>query len=146
MINKLLLFFKKYQEIITYIFFGGCTTAVNIVTFSLLRFILNLNVNIANLISVIVAILFAYFTNSKWVFNSKAKGKQSLKELAKFFLSRGFTMIIELAGLPILIKIGLLDFIAKTIIQVIVIILNYILSKIFVFKKNNYQNKSDKIS
>lgn len=134
------------KEVISYIIFGVLTTIVNIVISFILKAVFNIDGNIASTIGIICSILFAYFTNRKWVFESEArKVKEKLIELAKFILGRAFTMVVEIIGVYILNDIihmfyGIFnDNIAylanKCIITVIVIILNFFISKFFAFKK-----------
>lgn len=126
------------KEVILYILFGVFTTIVNILVFYLLTLI-NLNENLANFIAVIVAILFAYFTNRKLVFNSAADNfKENLKEFCKFMLGRAFTMVVEIVGFYLLFNIaGAHKLISKIVITIIVVILNFFISKFFAFKSKN---------
>jgi len=130
--------FLKYKEIILYLIFGFLTTFISLLSYYLLTItILNPNnalyLQIANILSWICAVLFAYFTNRKYVFESKNKNK--VKEIIKFFSSRIVTLILDMMimGLGVsILKFN--DKILKIISQVVVIVLNYILSKLFVFK------------
>lgn len=135
-ILKLISYYKnpKYKSIINYIFFGVCTTLVNIISYYILTR-LGLERILANFISISLSILFAYFVNAKYVFSSKAYGfKKVFYELTKFFTSRLFTMAIEILGVEFLVYVGMQDFFAKIITQFIVIVANYIISKFLVFK------------
>ncbi len=125
------------SSVMRYIFFGGCTTLVNLGTYYILRLMTNLNMNIANTISVIAAILFAYFVNSKFVFESKAESlKEQFEEFVKFISARAVTMVIEVGGLWLLADImHMNDYIAKFLIQFIVLALNYVFSKFLIFTK-----------
>jgi len=132
--------YLKYKEIINYLIFGVLTTVVSLLTYYLLVFtILNpnnpLELQIANIVSWITCVTFAYITNRIYVFNSK--NKNIIKEIIKFYSSRITTLFIDMAFMFILVtKLKLNDKIIKIIIQIIIIILNYILSKILVFKQN----------
>ena len=119
---------KMYESsVIRYIFFGGCTTMVNLVSFFILRK-LKVELNIANIISIILAILFAYVVNSKYVFQDK------VQPFCKFVSARLITMVIEVGGVWLLVSVmGLNDMIGKFLTQFIVLILNYVFSKFFVF-------------
>lgn len=130
---------KRNREIISYLIIGVLTTIVSLVSYYLLTItILSPNnpieLTIANIISWILSVLFAYITNRKYVFQSK--DKNILKEASKFTLSRVTTLIIDI--LLMFIFVSLLHFndkIIKLLVQVIIIILNYIFSKLLVFKK-----------
>lgn len=139
--NKLINIYKKYQEIINYLIIGVLTTLVSIFTYFILSLILDINNNIlfifANIISWICAVVFAYITNKRFVFNSATfNRKEEIKLFSMFVSSRITTLLIELIFMFLTVKVLLLnDKISKVIAQIIVIILNYIISKIFVFKK-----------
>lgn len=125
------------REVIFYGIFGVLTTVVNIGIQAFLVY-LGLEENISNIIAIVIAVLFAYFTNRKLVFNSTATTfKEKLKEFYKFMLGRAFTMVVEALGFPLLFNIiGLSNLVSKLIISVIVIILNFFISKFFAFKKS----------
>lgn len=93
----------------------------------------------ANLLANIFAILFAYVTNRKFVFESKAEGRlEVFKEMASFFSCRIFSMIVDSLIYYIgCTRLGISDFIVKTVSQVVIIILNYVLSKLIVFRKKD---------
>ena len=139
MIEKIKELYIKYKEIINYLIVGGLTTFVALGVYygSVLTF-LNPNngieLQIANILSWIAGVIFAYFTNRKYVFESKNPNK--LQEAAKFTASRLVTLFLDMATM--FIGVTLLKFndkIIKLIAQVLVIIGNYIFSKLFVFKK-----------
>ena len=136
MIDKIKNFITELynNNIIRYIFFGGLTTLVNLISYTILRNFIDYNM--ANFISIVLAVLFAYFVNSRFVFRSKAcKIEQRLKEIFKFISARIATMIIEMVGVFVfadIIKIN--DLLGKVLIQFVVLILNYIFSKFLVFK------------
>ena len=137
MIKKLLNLYKKYEEIINYIVVGGVTTIISILSYYLFRIILssntNLNVQISTVFSWIVAVTFAYFANRIFVFKSNNSRKT---EAVKFVTSRIMSLLIEMLVMFILtsvVKIN--DKVAKVLVQFIIVILNYLFSKIFVFKK-----------
>ena len=123
------------KDIILYGIFGALTTIVNLVTFWILESLLNWNENISNFIAIVLSILFAYFTNRIWVFNSTAKGyKEKISEFIRFISGRIVTMIIEFVGCSILFKTAIPTMISKLVITIIVIILNFFISKFFAFK------------
>lgn len=126
------------REVIFYSIFGVLSTVVNVVSFYLLT-LTGLDENISNVIAIILAILFAYVTNRKLVFNSTATTKKEIfKEFYKFILGRLFTMGVEIVGFYLLFNIlDIHKLISKLIVTVIVIILNFFISKFFAFKKTN---------
>lgn len=130
---------KKFctKEIILYGIFGVLTTLVNITVFYILTHFILLEENLSNVIAIILAVLFAYFTNRKLVFNSTASTlKEKLYEFGKFILGRTFTMIVELVGFFLMFNIiHIEELISKILISIIVIILNFFISKFFAFKE-----------
>ena len=143
MIKKI---YIKYKEIIIYLIFGILTTIISLLTYYLLTYtILNpeipLELQIAIIISWITCVTFAYITNRKYVFN--IQNKNIIKEIIKFYTSRLSTLFLDMLFMYIFVtKLNLNDKIIKIIINIIIIILNYILSKILVFKpKENQLNK-----
>lgn len=126
------------NPVLKYIFLGGCATLVNLVSYYILRTTTKMNLNLANTLSVMLAMLFAYFTNSRFVFESSASTlAEKLREFLKFISARLSTMIIEVGGVWLMSDIlHINDYIAKFVIQFIVLVLNYILSKLFVFRKS----------
>lgn len=139
----------KYREIILYLVFGVLTTVVSWGTYAVFELVFrplcpidNLRVAIANVLSWICAVAFAFVTNKIWVFDSKSWAFGIVKkELITFVGSRIVTGCLEWFGVPLLIIIGLNQtifgikgMVAKVLVSVIVVILNYILSKLLVFK------------
>ena len=136
--NNIKELFKKYREIIMYIIIGVCTTLVNLITYTIMYKYLNIDINVSNVVSIISAIIFAYFTNRIFVFESKNNTIQEITaEIIKFISARIVTMIIEVVGVYVLVVMNHNDeFIGKLKVQVIVLVLNYIMSKFIVFKKS----------
>ena len=129
-------FYKKNKEIFLYIFFGGLTTVVSIVVFFIANDVLGINVLIANIISWIFAVTFAYVTNRVWVFGSKAKGKYIIKEAFSFYVGRLTSLAAEEVILIIFVSwLGLNSFVIKIVAQFVVLIMNYFISKLIVFEK-----------
>ena len=128
----------KHKEKILYLIFGGLTTLVSLivyygVTFTILNPKNAIELQIANILSWICGFLFAYFTNRKYVFNSNNKKN---KEFLLFFISRISTLLLDMLIMYIFVtKLNLNNILFKLISQILVIIINYILSKIIVFKK-----------
>ena len=124
------------KEVILYAVFGVFTTVVNIGSFAIMTKIIKMNENVANIIAILIAVLFAYVTNKDMVFHSKANGfGEKLKEFFKFMLGRAFTMVVEFVGCFLLFKLPIPEIISKCVMTVIVIILNFFISKFFAFKK-----------
>ena len=122
------------------------TTIVNVGVSYILTAFFHVEGNIASTIGIIVCVLFAYFTNRKLVFNSSAvTAKEKWSEFARFILGRAFTMVVEIIGVFFLNNMihafyGMFNdntayLINKIIISIIVIILNFFISKLFAFKK-----------
>ena len=127
MLNRV---FYKYKELILYGFFGVLTVIVNIISFKLL-FILNIPLLYANTVAFFIAVLFAYYTNTKYVFNDKF----TKKNFISFMSMRISTLFIDNIGLYYLVTISVDELIAKSIINIIIILINYICSKFIIFKK-----------
>lgn len=140
--------FIKHKEIIMYLIMGGGTTVVNWCSYALFVSILpttnsDMKVLLSNIISWILAVIFAYITNKIWVFESYSwKPKFIVKELTLFVSTRFLTGLLEIFGVPLLIKIGLNQtifgiegMISKIFVSILVVILNYIFSKLVIFKK-----------
>lgn len=132
--------YKKYEELINYLIIGILTTIVSLATYYLLTLTIldatnKLHLQIANIISWIACVTFAYFTNRKYVF--KVKNKSNIKEVINFYLSRISTLVIDMIIMYIFVSILKYDNrIVKLITQILIIILNYILSKFIVFKSS----------
>lgn len=127
---------KRHKEILLYIIFGGCTVLINIATYYLFYNVLSLSNVCSNIIAWVVAVLFAFITNKIWVFNSKSFDKKIIvKEIASFTTCRLTTGIIDLIIMYLSVDVFLQnEIIWKIISNIIVIILNYVASKILVFK------------
>lgn len=139
-------FFKKLfsKEVILYVVFGALTTLVNLGSFYILTTFFGVNENSANNIAIVLAVLVAYLTNKDLVFHSQAQGfGEKFIEFCKFILGRLFTMFIESFGGSILFKYTPFHpMISKCIITVVVIILNFFISKFFAFKST----KNDEVN
>ena len=124
------------SEGMRYLFIGGCTTMVNLLVYAVLCRVVHLNVNISNIISVSVSILFAYVTNKLIVFRSHCSSIGELAaECARFIGARLATMVIEVGGVFVLYEIlHQNEMVAKLATQVLVVIGNYFISRFIVFK------------
>lgn len=134
--EKILNIYNQFKEQILYIVFGVLTTAINIIAFFACSRLINLGLIPSNIIAWILSVLFAFVTNKIYVFNSKNYNfSVVLRELIDFVISRGATGILDLGLMYLFVSvIGIEDMISKIVINIIVIILNYILSKLYVFK------------
>lgn len=143
MIKKIKKLYNKYKEIVNYLIIGVLTTVVSLVSFYLIRIFVFTNdsqfdIQLANVISWVLAVLFAFVTNKKYVFESKSTGYQKFLEMIKFYVSRLTTLGVEMFVMWLLtspLKVD--DMISKIIVQFIIVILNYVFSKLFVFKKKH---------
>lgn len=154
--KKMIQFVQQYHELITYLFWGVMTTLVSWATYSIFTillqdvdyiiFLLGVQISpavlISNVLSWICAVLFAFITNKMWVFQSKEWKKQVwIPELGKFVSARVVTGILEMVAVPLLVGMGLNQtilgiegMVAKVIVSVVVVLLNYVFSKLFIFK------------
>lgn len=148
--NKIKELIVKYREIITYVIAGGLTTLVNLITFQVFNNLLGPEKYlISNIIAWIVGVIFAYIINKLWVFESKSwKINIISKEIPEFVGARLFSLIVEEGGLWMLVDMLKFDrysfdlfgftidgkLISKIVLAVIVVILNYLFSKLVVFK------------
>ncbi len=143
--EKLKKLFSKYRELISYLIFGGLTTVISWVTYALFVGPAGMRPVAGNILSWVCAVTFAFVTNKLWVFNSKSWAWPGwLKEAAAFLAGRLFSGAVELGGLPLLMWLGLDQalfgiegFAAKVTVSIVVIILNYVLSKFLIFRKKN---------
>ena len=142
MLGKIKDLLQKYRHILSYLFFGVATTGVNWVVYTVCVSA-TARINLSNVIAWLCAVIFAYITNKIFVFHSQERTMAGLaKEIGLFFSSRIFSGLVEILGVPFLMWCGLRQTVfgiegmaAKVAISVIVVILNYVLSKILVFKK-----------
>lgn len=131
--------YQKYKELINYLIVGGLTTVVSLgVYYGCVLTFLNPEVPVqlqaANVLSWIAAVTFAYFTNRKYVFESK--NEKRLQEAATFYGSRVTTLLLDMFCMFLMVTLmGWNDKVAKLIVQVLVTVANYILSKFLVFRK-----------
>lgn len=130
MMRKLFELVKKYRETLDYLFFGVLTVAVNTALFLGLDYFLK-NELAANTIAFLLAVQFAYMTNTKFVF----KAKFTKQNFLQFWGMRIGTIFIDNGGMWILLALGTHKLIAKCIVNIVVIILNYIFSKFFIYRK-----------
>lgn len=130
-------FYKKYKEVILYLLFGGATFFINLWLFTLLTHVMKMDALVANVIDWIICVLIQFSTNRTWVFNNNVCSTTELiKQIVSFFGWRLLTLIIEETILAVFIVLmNLNSFIVKLLAQVVVIVLNYVISKWLVFRK-----------
>lgn len=135
----------KYKEVINYLIFGFLTTVISLVvyyasTMTIFDVESSLELQLANTISWCAGVLFAYFTNRKFVFNSTNENK--LNEFITFTTSRISTLLLDMFIMFVFVTLlKYNDQIIKLISQVLVIVGNYLLSKLIVFKKETKWKK-----
>lgn len=131
--------YKKNKEIINYLIFGVLTTVVSFVVYFIFAKVFKIDEIISNVISWFFSVLFAFVTNKLYVFESKETGKKTLlKEIISFYLARLFTGVVcDLGVFALMVKMFKInDVLSKLVTQVIVTVLNYVFSKLLVFKNN----------
>ena len=134
--------YLKNKEIINYLIFGALTTLVSFISYIVFAKLFGIEEVLSNILSWVVAVIFAYVVNKIFVFESKTEGKAKLlKEFISFIACRIFSGITcDVGTFALMVKVlHLNDVICKIITQVMVIILNYVLSKLVVFRKNKEQ-------
>ena len=126
-----------HKAVLAYLFFGVCTTAVNVTVYALFEKALGLPVAASTIIAWVVAVSFAFITNKVFVFESKSWHKSiALHEATSFFLCRVATGVFDLAFM--IVTVDLLGFSGtamKLLSNVAVIVMNYVASKLVIFKK-----------
>ena len=145
--NKLIEIWKKHREVLSYLIFGGLTTVVNVGLFMILTGFTALSTGAANIIALAASILFAYITNKLWVFESKLTGWAAVMEFFKFIACRiatGFLdQFVVVLGVDWLgAMLGLNENAlwlggVKIFANVLVIVANYVFSKLLIFRKAN---------
>lgn len=125
-----------YNETLRYLAVGGCTTLVNMAAFYLFCDVFGIDVTLGNVMSIVLAILFAYVANKMFVFSSKTVGaRETFFEFCRFVGGRMSTMAIEVGGVFLIYNVmGYPKMAAKLATQVLVIVGNYFISKFLVFR------------
>lgn len=128
---------KKYKSVISYLFFGVCTTVINIATYYLCYNISGIANVPSTVIAWVVAVVFAYITNKLFVFDSKSfKADVLVREVASFFGCRLLTGILDVIIMYVAVDVmDMNSTLWKLVSNVLVIILNYVASKLVIFKK-----------
>lgn len=129
----------KYKDMIAYLFFGACTTVVNIVVYWLLAHPLGMGTMVSTIVAWVAAVLFAYLTNRKWVFHSQAVTRQEItREIVSFFACRLATGVVDWVVMLVFVDVlHFNDLVIKFLANVLVIILNFVASKLIIFRKKN---------
>ena len=127
----------QQRQIGAYLFFGVCTTVVNIVVYWLLAHPCGLGTGLSTIAGWFLSVLFAYITNKLWVFGSKSWEPRLLfREAASFYLCRLLSGLLDLGIMEVTVELlGWNDMLWKFISNVIVVIINYIASRLFIFRK-----------
>ena len=135
--DKFKLVLKKYQDVIPYLFFGVCTTIVNVFAYWMCSHLFLISTMISSIVAWIAAVLFAYLTNRKWVFNSNANTiNDVIKEITSFFCCRFATGVVDWMCMYVFVEIlNMNDLVIKVFANVLVIVLNYVASKLIIFKE-----------
>ena len=128
---------KAHMDIFLYLVFGVLTTLINVVVYGLCADVMHVDVMVSTIIAWIIAVLFAYVTNRKWVFHSTVTDKDGLiKELIAFFGCRLGTGVVDLVMMFAFVEVMKFDgMIIKFIANIVVIVLNYCASKVLIFGK-----------
>ena len=142
-LKKLAEWYRNHQEGMRYLIFGGLATLVNILTYILFAVLIlkslpsqELIVNISEIIAFIVSIIFAYVTNKIYVFKVKSKDlKDLIREITSFVGFRIFTEIISILMMNMSIWFNINDIFMKIVSNIVVIILNFVFSKLIIFRK-----------
>lgn len=129
--------YSKYKDIIPYAFFGVLTTIINIVTYYVMAHFFGITIMISTVFAWLLAVLFAYVTNRKWVFHSGADTTETIiTEILSFFSCRVATGIVDWACMWVFVDVlHFNDVVIKSMANVLVIVLNYIASKLLIFKR-----------
>ena len=138
-LDKLKTLFLKYRELILYVFFGGLTTLVNIAAYWMLAWTCGVEELAATAAAWVISVLFAYLTNRKWVFQSRASGPRAiLWEVVAFFGGRALSGLMDVGIMALFVKtLHYNDLLVKILSNVLVIVVNYIISKWIVFRRRN---------
>lgn len=128
---------KGYWEVFIYLFFGGLATVINFVSYAIALQVFHLSMPISNTISWVCAVLFAFITNKIWVFKSKSPSySHLLLEFSKFIFYRIVSYGLDMGAMFLMINgLDMNDYVAKIITQVLVVLANYVFSKLFIFTK-----------
>ena len=135
--HKIATLWTKHEELIRYIIVGGLTTLLNAAVYWLLSGVFSVHYQIANAIAFVIAVVFAYIANKKAVFHTKTEDAlDTAREAGSFFLMRLISYGVEAGLLELLVKgLSVDELLAKIPVMVIIVILNYVFSKLYIFRK-----------
>ena len=141
--NKIKKLIIKYKELITYFIFGVLTTLVNWAVYTALVFVLpdsiqeGVKITVSNAVAWVAGVIFAFITNKHYVFESKTTGKTAyFLEFFKFVFYRVLSFGMDIGSLALLVEVFKInEYLAKIIGQVLVVILNYVFSKLLIFNQ-----------
>ena len=135
--------YQKYRDVILYVFFGGCTTAINLLTYYASTRYLGLGTIASTILAWWVAVVFAYLTNRKLVFHSSNKAPGAiLLEFLFFILCRVLTGLLDVAVMYFFVdRLGWPDLVMKPLSNLIVILTNYIASRWLIFKRHTRESQ-----
>lgn len=138
MVSSIRALLHKHRELVSYVFWGGMTTAINYITYFLLTKVLHVYYLTSNVIAWSISVLFAYFVNKVFVFQSRNwNWRVSLQELWQMVAARLFSLGLETAILWLFVDVlKFSDSIIKVAAGIVVVVVNYVLSKWIIFKKN----------
>ena len=128
---------KKYRELVAYGVVGVMTTVINMAVFWLFNKPLAIHYTVANIIAWVLAVVFAFFANKVFVFENHGwSGAVVLHEAVTFFLSRIASLLVDMAGMALMISVLHCDeMVSKFVVNIVVILINYVLGKFWVFGK-----------
>ena len=134
---KLKSLYARYADVIPYLFFGVCTTLVNMAAYWVAAYPLGLSVPVSTVVAWVLAVLFAYLTNRRWVFHSEARTTpEILREIASFFSCRLATGLLDLGCMFLFVDVlRWNDLLIKALDNVLVVVLNYVASRLLIFRK-----------
>ena len=135
--ERLIKLFCQYKDIILYLFFGVFTTVVNVVAYWFCANVLSFGTMPSTIIAWILAVFFAYITNRKWVFHSSATTRLEIaQEIASFFGCRIATGVVDWLCMYMFVEVlKFNDLVIKILANILVIILNFVASKLIIFRK-----------
>lgn len=136
MMNKIRILYRQYRDVISYLFFGGCTTAINIICYYVCVRFFHMTTQPGTIMAWLASVLFAYFTNKLFVFESRSWDRKTvIPEIISFFGCRLLTGGMDLLIMSVFVDyLHLYDMAVKITSNIMVIVLNYIASRFLIFK------------